>query len=275
MDKLKHIDAFSAAKMAAAIELIFGFVIAVFIFLFAASLAGVLGPSHLPTFLRGAAIIIALPVFLAVVGFMVVAIEAFLYNEISYRTGSIRLDLGKNRGRLNSIDTMSTAKVFAACGAIVGALIGIIVAIVGLASGSLRFAALGVASIFILAICLAVGLFVMAVVLVYVYNFVASKIGGVKFSLNGRELSRVDPMSYAKIEAVIGAIIGFIAGAFRTIAYFASLSAHTSTAGAFAIITYPILYFIIGFASTFVQAWVYNALVPRIGGVKLTINKSG
>lgn len=273
MDRLKHVDAFSAAKMSAAIDLVIGFIVAVFLFVIVATFSSASSILNFPLFTKGVVVLVAMPLIIAVSCFILVAIEAFLYNEIANRIGSAKIDLGRRMNRLNRIDILSTSKIAAVGGAIIGGAIGLIIAIVGLALGSARFAIIGVASIFILAIVLAIVLFVCVAVSAYIYNFVASKIGGIKLLFKGKELRRVDPMTYAKIQAVISLIFGFVAGLFRTVGYFAS-PVHVSAVGAFSIIIYPILYLVIGFVTSLVQAWIYNWLVPRIGGVRFTINRS-
>jgi hypothetical protein len=110
---LKHIGVLSAALIAALIELVAGFVFAIF------TLAGVLGPfigtstcssSGLCGLLFGGGILvlIALPIFAMVVGFLATALETWLYNVVSKRIGGVKLQFKNNQ--LKNIDPMSAQR---------------------------------------------------------------------------------------------------------------------------------------------------------------------
>jgi len=93
------------------------------------------------------------------------------------------------------------------------------------------------------------------------------------------KLKRLDILSVAKFMAVYGAIIGFIAGILEAIA-FAILGQTSSsgllamptagpTFGYLAIITYPIIYAILGFISGAIFAALYNLIAKWTGGIKM------
>ncbi len=276
MMALKHINVISAAKIFAIVNAIIGFVIAVFIFIFTSLFGSVLGSHGFALFGRGAALLVILPVFLLVMGFVVTAIETWLYNLLAKRIGGIKIDLSKNR--LKGIDLMSAAKIYAAGGAIVGLVAGIIFAISGLASGSSTLAILGLASIVLFPLLFALVFFVVAAIGIGVYNFVAYRIGGIKLFIKGGELKSIGAMSYAKIEGIFGAIVGLVEGAAYTIgsvfipASFA-MPVFARSIGALSIIAYPIFYFVLSFVVAFIGAWLYNTIASRIGGIKVVLSQ--
>ena len=90
---------------------------------------------------------------------------------------------------IRKIDLMSYGKIMAAIMAIFGFVMGLVVSIAALFAGSLSTATFGFAAVFgVLAIILlpiiyAIIGFVMGIIGAAIYNFIASKIGGVKIDL--------------------------------------------------------------------------------------------
>jgi len=91
-------------------------------------------------------------------------------------------------------------------------------------------------------------------------------------------LKRIEPLSLAKLQAIIMAIFGFIGGVF--IAIFGSTSAATQgmpaagvLLGVGAIIFFPIIYGIMGFISGALAAIIYNAAAKKVGGIEFEIEK--
>lgn len=90
-------------------------------------------------------------------------------------------------------------------------------------------------------------------------------------------LKRVEPMSLAKIEAVIAAIIGFIVGliAWGVLGVFGHLVPMLSGLSHYGIVL-PVLGIIlgavVGFIANYIQALVYNWLAGVIGGLKINLN---
>jgi hypothetical protein len=102
-------------------------------------------------------------------------------------------------------------------------------------------------------------------------------VGGVMLWFKGRELTRIGAYSYARIEGILGALIGLFEGivyAVRSlvvpVSAFVPMIAHSL--GVLAIVAYPIFYFILTFVCSYVEAWLYNFIVPKIGAVKVTLN---
>ena len=89
-------------------------------------------------------------------------------------------------------------------------------------------------------------------------------------------IRRIDPLSLAKIAAVLNAAVGFLFGAGL---YFtstvlrpnASPPSHGlgSFGGALVFILLPFLYGALGFLGSLLGAWVYNLIAGAIGGVVL------
>lgn len=96
------------------------------------------------------------------------------------------------------------------------------------------------------------------------------------------ELKRVDPLSLAKITAVVMAIFGFIFGLVVTLFTAALGSFFLSSAtpvmfpffgviGIVAIIAFPILYGIMGFVFGAIWALIYNAVAAKVGGIMIDL----
>ena len=91
-------------------------------------------------------------------------------------------------------------------------------------------------------------------------------------------LSRIEPMSFAKIYGAIGAMLGLVIGvlyAFFAMA-FSSMLGGESIGGALAlgmVIGFPILYGVLAFVGGLLMAWLYNVVAARIGGVELEFDE--
>jgi hypothetical protein len=272
---LKRIDVLSAAKIFAIVNAIIGVVMGVFIFIVASAFSSFFGAQGIGFLGIGVGIIVVLPVLLFIVGFISVAIEAWLYNLLSKRFGCIKIDLKKNQ--LKRIDLNSTGKIYAAAGAIVGLVAGIIFAIVGIFLGSSIFLIFGIVSIVAFPLLFALVLFVAVVVGVALYNYIASKFGGVLLFIKNGELKSVSAVSYAKIEGLFGALVGLVEGiiyavrsAFPSSRYAMPAFAHSF--GILSVVAFPIFYFIISFVVALIGAWLYNKIACRWGGVKIVLS---
>ena len=93
-------------------------------------------------------------------------------------------------------------------------------------------------------------------------------------------LRRIDPMSLAKVYAVVVAVMMLVfalpAGCMMSMV--GSLTGEGAGAfgagmGFFLLILYPLFGLILGFISGFLVAWVYNLVAERIGGVELEFDE--
>ncbi len=89
-------------------------------------------------------------------------------------------------------------------------------------------------------------------------------------------LKRIDPMSYAKVYAVITALVVFVICliyAFFIIAFAGMMGDGAGAIGAgiaiVVVIVGPIVYGILVFLLGLLMAWLYNVVAARIGGVEL------
>lgn len=90
-------------------------------------------------------------------------------------------------------------------------------------------------------------------------------------------LRRIDPMSLAKVYAVIVAVMMFIfalpAGCMMSMVGSLTGEYGGGTFGAgmgfILLILYPLFGLILGFISGFLMGWIYNLVAERIGGVEL------
>lgn len=287
MNVLKSFDILSTAKIAGLLYLVVGIVEAVIIFVFSGIFSALLGSTSGIT--AGAAGLVTTPLIALVVGFFGVAIFAWIYNIFAGRFGGIKLILEKNE--LKRIDPVSAGKLVAIISAVVffvmGLVLGAIFAVVAGGFGIL------IAIVFIIvypiigAICGFVGTAIAALI----YNFVAFRIGGIMLYFKKDELHSVGVLSYAKIEAVFGALAGLVYGAIFTLLFYfinamVSTAQVTSTAaatamphlitelGPFSIIIFPIVLAIISFVAALFSGFVYNKLAERVGGARLDIQKS-
>jgi hypothetical protein len=92
-------------------------------------------------------------------------------------------------------------------------------------------------------------------------------------------LTRIGPLSCAKIAGTLYAIIGLlVGGVFSAVSLASSLGSNGSGGmgfgpliGAGAIVAFPILYGAMGFVSTLVGAWLYNILAGAVGGIEMDL----
>jgi len=91
-------------------------------------------------------------------------------------------------------------------------------------------------------------------------------------------ITRVVPLSAAKITATLYAIIGLVLGACFSLISLVTTVANPSGQnlpgaifGVASIVIFPLLYGVLGFLGTLVSAWLYNLLAGAIGGVEIEV----
>ncbi len=88
--EFKQIDITSAAKVTAAIMAIFGFLMGLLVAIFGSTAAYIAGAGALGAGF-GIASIVIFPIMMAIYGFVIGAISAFLYNIVAERIGGIKV----------------------------------------------------------------------------------------------------------------------------------------------------------------------------------------
>jgi hypothetical protein len=87
-------------------------------------------------------------------------------------------------------------------------------------------------------------------------------------------IKRIDPMSYAKVQGVLCALLGLIFGI--GIALIGMMGGSSGGGmlrglGLLAIVVVPILYGLFGFLATVIAALLYNMAAGWVGGIKLDV----
>lgn len=100
-------------------------------------------------------------------------------------------------------------------------------------------------------------------------------------------ITRVGPLSCAKIVGTLYAILGLVFGAiFSLVSMLSGVMSRTSEApglgvgvgfilGAGAIVVFPVLYGGMGFVMSLLGAWLYNLLAGLVGGIELELSGHG
>jgi hypothetical protein len=85
-------------------------------------------------------------------------------------------------------------------------------------------------------------------------------------------IKRIDPMSFAKLNGVMYAAIGLIAGLFfALVGRGLGGGGMMGSFGMAAIIVLPIIYGVFGFVVTAIFAMIYNLVAGWVGGIKLEV----
>ena len=89
-------------------------------------------------------------------------------------------------------------------------------------------------------------------------------------------ITRVGPLSVAKVAGLLYTIIGLLAGAFISLISLSGFAAggddfspFAAMFGVGAVILLPIFYGCIGFVGTLIMAWLFNMVVGITGGVEV------
>ncbi len=265
--RVKKFGVMSVAKIFA----VFGAVIGV-IALIVGGAAGLLGG------IGGLAIGLGAGLFLLIVLtiglFLGGGIEAFLYNVISGLVGPVRITLNK-KGVIGMVDPLSYAKIVFVFSLIVYGILAIFVSSVLLSAiGVSSAVGIGlsfplVAAAFVFAL-LVYG-FVLPVVWGTVYNWLASKIGGVAVVLKKGRLESIDIMSYVKIAASLTVIVFIIE---RIVGIGVGLALHIpQTGGPLLLAATFVLVVIVAVVASALMAFLYNIVAKKIGGIEVDVSK--
>lgn len=252
----------------------------------------------------GVAAIIVLPIFSFFVTIVFSFFSAFLYNALVPRLGGVQLEL--EGSDLTSIPVIPFSLILAAVEAIWAFIVGLFLAastapLLALLSSSSPIVsqaianataatnatgvaiptpeAIGSAGI-VGAIILIIGLPIAVFILGFIghaltaifYNYIAIRVAKLKLEFEAfegfHELKSIPVVPAALSIAVVFTIWGIIQGVGNLI----SLSAQGDPlSGVGSLIASIIMNFIIYFILVALSAWIYNYLVPRLGGIKLDL----
>jgi hypothetical protein len=273
---LKNIDPISLAKVGALLGVLEGLIAAVVLFLFAAPLTAFVGALPRSFSAITGLFLLAIPVLGLVGGFITGWIEAWLYNFLAKRLGGIKFQFKGNE--IQNVDLWAISKLAAIFGVILGFVTGIIITVISLFGiGLLGF--IGIIFIIVFPIVFAIALFVESAIFTAIYNFIAGRTSGIKIYLNGKTVTRIDPLSYAKIVGIIELIPGLIIGISYLISaaspvHSASTPSLVYSLGALTIVVFPLIYFVLGFVGGLLLSVIYNLIASsRVGGVKITLTQ--
>lgn len=263
--KLRRIGVSSFARIAA----MFGFAVGI-VGLVVAIIAGLLGGAHGAAIgiASGILILIALTIGLFVGG----AIEAFLYNLFVKIVGPIKVIM-KN-GRVNVVDPLSYAKIEFIFSLLIFGLFALIVPSALLSSAGVTAASVGltapvIAVVFVFMI-LVYG-FVFPIIWASVYNWLATKIGGVGIVISKGVIQSVDIPSLVKMILIL-AVFAFLVQRAIGIGVGFALGIHQLNAA---------LVFAIGLVAVILVSVVvygilgalYNAAAKKIGGIIVDLKR--
>lgn len=250
----------------------------------------------------GVAAIIVFPISTFFFTIMISFFSALLYNTLVPRLGGVKLEL--EGSDVISIPVVPFALILSAIGAIWAFIVGLFLAFASAplfalisspevlsqaltnvpnatATAIPNASAFAGASIFV-ALLLIIGLPIVAFVVGFIanaltaifYNFIAVKVAKLKLEFENvagtlHELRSIPVVPAALSLAIVQLVWGVISGILNLIGN--SVSGDL-TVGVISLVTTIIGNFIITFIVVALMAWIYNFLVPKIGGIKLDLS---
>jgi len=262
--RVKKFGVFSVARTAT----VFGATAGVIAFILFIA-AGALGLMHSLSAVGVGLIILVLLIVGAFVGG---AVEAFLYNVIAAIVGPVRIWLRNNS--VNKVDPLSYAKVSLVFSIIIYGLLAIFVSSVLLASIGINASAVSLPASLIGAVfvfVLVVYGFILPYVWALLYNWLASKMGGIGVVIEKDVLERLDVWSYVKMVAALSVIVyimeriigGAVGLAFRMPVPNQLLA---GAAGLVAVV-------VVSLVANLLVGWFYNVVAKRFGGIEVKLRK--
>lgn len=311
MKELKSIKIVPYTLMSSSLSAVWGFVFAIILLIFAGAFSAAL-PSEFSSFSGfllglGVAGLVVFPVGSFLLSVTQNFLYALIYNLLVPKLGGIQFELA-DMTEVTKVRAIPFALIIAAVTAVFQFLIQLVLVplqylsigfITSLAKtiatttnstipaasmGSLGgFGALGaILNIILTPIMTFIMVFIGAVILIWLYNFLRPKLGGIKLDLSEKAhgflaIDGVNPIALALITGAIAAVIGIILGILFLI-FIVSIAALAGTSvggavlgGIIALIVYAILGFIIVFVAYALTAVFYNFLAPRIGGFEIKL----
>jgi hypothetical protein len=302
MVEIKSVKLAPFTLMSSTVQAILALIAAIIMLIFF-SIAGAFFPNiGAAIALIGVAIVIIYPIAAFFIGLATNFFSAFLYNTLVPRLGDVKLEMMDNN--VTEIPIVPFSLILAAIEAIWAFIFGLFLAaalapITALISGSIpvisqaianttnttgaamptgaAVGAFGVIGALLLIIALPIFVFVVGFIghalAAIFYNYIATKVSKIKLEFAAvsetlHELKTIPPIPAALAVAVVFTIFGLIQGIINLIQYSAMGDVVTGLGSLIGnIIANFIMYFII----VALGAFIYNFLVPRIGGIKLNL----
>ena len=302
MVEIKSIKLAPFTLMSSTVQAILALIAAIIMLLFF-GIAGAFFPNiGAAIALIGVAIVIIYPIAAFFIGLTTNFFTAFLYNTLVPRLGGVKLEMAGND--VTEVPIVPFSLILAAIEAIWAFIFGLFLAaaiapITALISGSIPLVseaianatnttgaalptgaavgAFGVISALILIIALPIFVFIVGFIghalAAIFYNYAATKVAAIKLEFVAisetlHELKTIPPIPAALAVAVVFTIFGAIQGIFNLIS---ASAGGDPTSGAIALVVDIVGNFIMYFIIVALGAFIYNFLVPRIGGIKLDL----
>lgn len=302
MVEIKSVKLAPFTLMSSTVQAILALIAAIIMLIFF-SIAGAFFPNiGAAIALMGVAMVIIYPIAVFFIGLSTQFFSAFLYNTLVPRLGGIKLELEDSD--VTTIPVVPFALIIAAIETIWAFIFGLFMAaalapITALLSGSIpvvsqaianatnttgaalptgaAVGAFGVISVLFLIIALPIAVFVIGFIAnalaAIFYNNIATKVSTIKLEFAAisetlHELKAIPPIPTALAVAVVFTIFGLIRGILSLI----NVSAQGNVGeGVILLVTNIVGYFVLYFILVALGAFIYNFLVPRIGGIKLSL----
>lgn len=302
MVEIKSIELTPFTLMSSSVQAILAFIVAI-IMLIVFGIAGAVIPQFgAAVALVGVAMIVIYPISAFFIGLATNFFSAFLYNSLVSRLGGVKLEL--EGSDITTIPVVPFALILSVIEAIWAFIVGLFLAaasapLIALLSSSIPLVSqaianatnatnatiptgaavgsIGVVGALLLIIGLPIAVFIFGFIghalAAIFYNYIATRVAKFKLEFEKvsetlHELKSIPVVPAALSIAIVFTIFGIIQGIINLI----SRSAAGDPAGGVgALIGNIIGSFIIYFIVVALAAWIYNFLVPRIGGIKLDL----
>jgi hypothetical protein len=308
--ELKSVKIVPFTLMSSSLSAVWAFIFALVFLIVGGSLAAMLSGTQfapLAGILVGISIagLVVFPVGSFLLNITQSFLYALIYNLLVPKLGGIKFEIDELK-EITQVEVIPVALIIAAVAAVFQFVIQLVIAplqasMIGLLGGlgtigltsitnatTGQIPTLGVAGAFgtILNIIISpimtfIGVFVGVAIAVFLYNFLAPKVGGIKLELeqmanNYFGLESFNPVQLGLISGAVAGVIGLIIGIlFFIVALILGAMSGNAGAGILSGIIILFVYTIGGFIITFVvyalSALFYNVLAPRIGSIKVRL----
>jgi hypothetical protein len=181
-----------------------------------------------------------------------------------------------NYVKIKRFGVLSVARTFAIFGVAAGMvalLISVAVGASGLVPGFSVVAGVGIGLVVLVVsiVCTFIG----GAVESFLYNMIVKAVGAVRIVLVKGAISKVDPLSYAKVSFVFGIIIYGLLALCVSSVLLATIGVNSSGVASTSLVASAFVFALIlyGFVLPYIWALIYNWLAGNIGGIGVVIEK--